>query len=205
MDTAERQAHWDDRYRTAGADQVSWYAPAATVSLELVDALGVGPDTAVIDIGGGASHLVDHLVARGFGDVTVLDVSAEALDVAAARVGAGTATWVRTDLLTWVPERRYGLWHDRAVLHFLTEPTDRARYRSILEASVVPGGAVIVATFAPDGPETCSGLPVVRYDPAGLAAVLGERFEVTADRREDHVTPAGGIQPFTWIAARRTG
>ena len=201
---ADRQEHWDDRYTTIGEAAVSWHEPEPTMSLEVLDAAGVTPDASVIDVGGGASRLVDALVARGFGDVTVLDVSAAALDEARRRVGEATpVTWLHQDLLHWVPERTWTVWHDRAVFHFLTEPTDREAYRQLLRRAVAPGGVVVVATFAQDGPEWCSGLPVRRYAATELARELGADLEVLASGSTVHRTPAGGVQPFTWVALRR--
>lgn len=200
-----RSEYWDDVYRTRGADHVSWFQPEPTRSLQLIERLDVGPDTGVVDIGGGASLLVDRLAQRGFGDLTVLDVSSVALGVARRRLGSrATVRWVNQDVLTWVPERRYGLWHDRAVFHFLTEAPDRARYVDAARRALEPDGLVILATFAEDGPEYCSGLPVARYDADQLAAVLGSGFQPLAAEREKHVTPTGATQAFTWLAARRT-
>jgi SAM-dependent methyltransferase len=204
VEQSSRRAHWDERYRTVGPERVSWFETEPVVSLQVLDALGVEPPTSVIDVGGGASALVDRLVDRGFGDVTVLDVSAEALAVSRSRVASPAVTWLQADLLNWVPERRYGLWHDRAVFHFLDDAAERERYLAALRSAVEPGGWVVLATFARDGPETCSGLPVHRYDAAALAAVLGSGFELVSDRREDHVTPSGSVQHFTWAAFRAT-
>lgn len=182
---------------------MSWFQTEPTMSWELTGLLGVDPAAAVIDVGGGASPFVDRLVAAGYDDVTVLDVSDAALRAAERRVGtAAGVTWLHADLLEWRPERRYDLWHDRAVFHFLTDPAERTAYRERLDEGTAAGAAVIVATFAEDGPEQCSGLPVARYSAEGLAAALGDRFRVVAERRELHRTPAGGVQPFTWIAAR---
>jgi SAM-dependent methyltransferase len=201
-----RGAHWDDVYRARGAETVSWFQPEPTMSLALLDALGVGPDAAVIDIGGGASTLVDHLVRRGYGDVTVLDVSAAALEEARDRVGADApVTWVREDLLSWRPRRRFDVWHDRAVFHFVTDPEERRRYLGLLGEAVGPDGALIMGTFAEDGPEVCSGLSVSRYSPVELTEQLGPRCEVVLAKREVHVTPAGALQPFTWVAGRIRG
>jgi SAM-dependent methyltransferase len=197
----DRGRHWDDVY---GADptRVSWYQPAPVVSLELIDRLGLGPDTPVVDVGGGASTLVDELLARRFTDVTVLDVSAAALSAARRRLGpaARRVQWLHEDLLRWRPVRRYGLWHDRAVFHFLVDDEDRNRYRRLLAGALRPGGGVIMATFGPSGPDRCSGLPVRRYGPDDLAAAVGGDFDVVATRHEDHTTPGGVIQSFIWVA-----
>jgi len=194
--------HWDGRYRGAGPTAVSWYQEHASVSVELIGALGLGPDAAVLDVGGGASPLVDDLLGQGYRDVTVLDVSAVALDAARARLGEPDGvTWVVHDLLTWSPARPWDLWHDRAVLHFLVDDTDRAGYATQLRRALNPGGGFVIGTFAPDGPAHCSGLPVRRYAPADLGALLGD-VDVVAERREVHRTPGGAEQPFTWVAGR---
>lgn len=205
MSSAERQAHWQAIYSRKGEADVSWFEAAPAVSLELIESLGVPPDAAVIDIGGGASRLVDHLLARGFADVTVLDLSAAALAAARARLGGAAAqvTWLAADATTWEPARHYDLWHDRAAFHFLTDADDRAAYVARLSRATVPGGHVIIGTFAPDGPERCSGLPVMRYDADSLAATLGPGFTLLHSRRHDHVTPAGVIQRFRFSAFRR--
>jgi hypothetical protein len=202
----ERAAHWDDAYRALGVESVSWFEPEPTMSLALLDALGIQTDDAVLDVGGGASTLVDHLVDRGFGDVTVLDVSVVALEEGQARLGSTTSVgWLREDLLSWRPPRRYDLWHDRAVFHFLTDPADRRRYLGVLADGTAPGGAVIMGTFAEDGPESCSGLRVARYGAADLCAELAPLFQPFVTKREVHVTPTGVLQPFTWVAGRMTG
>src|SRR5579864_1740996 len=158
-----RHRHWDSRYIEAGATRVSWYQPTAGMSLALIDRLGVPKDAPIIDVGGGASFLVDELLARGYTDLTVLDVSAIALSIARQRIGDGAPVrWLCEDVTSWQPERRYGLWHDRAVFHFLTEPDDRIKYVNALRQAISTVGAVIMATFASNGPEWCSGLPVTR-------------------------------------------
>lgn len=199
----EGAAHWDSSYRDRGAAGVSWFQSDPAVSLELIETLDVSADTAVVDIGGGASLLVDRLLASGFGDLTVLDVSEVALATARARLGAPPQVrWLCEDVLAWRPTRRYGLWHDRAVFHFLTDPAQRDTYVETLWSGIETGGAVIVGTFAADGPEFCSGLPVCRYTPEELADVLGPRLAVSETARELHTTPAGVVQPFTWVAGR---
>jgi SAM-dependent methyltransferase len=199
-----RGPYWDDRYEQIGADQVSWYQARPTISLELIDQLRIDPSTSVIDVGGGSSTLVDELLVRGFDDVTVLDVSDAALDVARARLfDRRGVTWLHTDVLSWTPGRQWRLWHDRAVFHFLTEPADRHAYLQQLAKGLAAGGAFIIATFAPDGPVQCSGLPVSRYDADGLADVITTAVAgatILSSRDEDHTTPAGATQPFTWIA-----
>jgi SAM-dependent methyltransferase len=193
--------HWDAAYSTRGIERVSWFQAVPETSLELVHALDILADAAVIDVGGGASFLVDELLDRGYGDLTVLDLSAAALEATQRRLPAGGhVEFIRADLLEWEPDRHYDLWHDRAVFHFLVDDADKDGYVATLRRAVEPGGKVIVGTFAEDGPETCSGLPVDRYSTADLVAALGDGFDVLETRRERHVTPRGAVQPFTWVA-----
>jgi hypothetical protein len=200
-----RAAHWDAAYETHGVTEVSWFQTEPVVSLELIEMLGIPRDAAVIDIGGGASPLVDRLVERGFNDLSVLDISDTALGAARQRLGpSARVSWLHEDLFAWRPSRRFDLWHDRAVFHFLVGKEDRDAYLDTLRAAIAPGGALIVATFAEDGPEYCSGLPVARYSAIDLGSVFGEGFAVVETRREVHTTPAGATQPFTWVAARAT-
>ncbi len=152
---------------------MSWYQPEPAMSLALIDRLRVPKGAPVVDVGGGASLLVDRLVARGYTDLTVLDVSSTALEIARRRLGdTAPVRWLHEDLLSWQPERRYALWHDRAVFHFLTDAAERAKYLSIVRQTLGDSGALIIATFASDGPERCSGLPVARYDAEGLERLL---------------------------------
>lgn len=197
-----QQAHWDALYRRFTPAGVSWYQPQARFSLALVRALELRADTPVLDVGGGASCFVDGLIAQGFCDVSVLDISSAALDSARRRLGPDSGVhWIHEDVLSWHTDRRYGLWHDRAVYHFLTSPRDQHSYREALAEAVGSPGYVILGTFAPDGPEACSGLPVVRYGVEDLAASLGPGFRVVRACRELHLTPAGKVQPFTWVSA----
>lgn len=200
-----RHAHWDEVYRTKAVDSVSWYQPRPEPSLEALDAFGCASTAAFIDIGAGASRLVDHLVARGWSDLTVLDIAAPALEVAKARLGAQAAQvrWQVADITQWRPDRIYDIWHDRAVLHFLTEPEQRAAYVAALEAGTAAGALVIIATFALDGPERCSGLVVQRYSAEILSSALGDRFALQRAWGESHATPGGGLQSFQWCAFRR--
>ena len=194
-----RATHWDTAYLDAPAH--SWDQERADRSLAALTDGGV-PDH-VLDVGGGASPLAGQLLDVGVRQVTVLDVSAAALAEHAARLGARAdrVRWVEADVTRWTPEEQVDAWHDRAVFHFLTAAADRQAYRRRLHASVVPGGRVVVATFAPDGPDRCSGLPVARYEGAALSAELG-LTDVTFDR-EVHTTPWGAPQAFTWVIGRR--
>ena len=198
-------AHWDEAY-TQGDTARSWFQAAPEMSLRMLDAAGVTPADSVIDVGGGASPLAGVLLGRGFRDVTVLDVSAAAMEHARRRLGpqAGQVHWLPADILAWRPPRRYAAWHDRAVFHFLTAEPDRRDYRRTLAEAAAPGAVAVVGCFAPDGPHRCSGLPVARYGPGDLAAELGPDWALVAGDREEHTTPAGRTQPFTWVALRRT-
>jgi hypothetical protein len=200
----EVAAQWESVYKDNQVNGVSWFQDEPVVSLDLVDRLGVHKDARVIDIGGGASLFVDFLLSRGFSDLTVLDLSRRALRASQERIGAeANVTWLVHNLLTWEPAQCFDLWHDRAVFHFL-KPNEIKVYQDLLRRSVAPGGFVVMATFAPDGPEWCSGLPVTRYNADQLGEVLGNEFTVVEQRREVHTTPSGAQQPFTWIAASRS-
>jgi len=203
--TEDRQTHWDRVYTTRAPESVSWFQPSPDRSLKMVEATGAGAGARIVDIGGGASSLVDRLLERGF-QVTVLDVAEPALETVRRRLGdrAQAVDWQVADITRWRPAKGYDVWHDRAVFHFLTEAPDRRRYVSALQAALKPGGWAILATFAEDGPERCSGLPVRRYSPAALASELGEGFELIEHDRENHVTPGGGEQVFTWTLFRKT-
>lgn len=200
--------HWDDLYASKGATQPSFYAPHLARSLELLERAGLHADASVIDVGGGASTLVDDLLARGVHRVTVADLSERALDLSRARLGelAHTVTWLVGDVTRLeLPRAAYDLWHDRAVFHFLVDPASRAAYRARLAAALKPGGSVVVASFAPDGPERCCGLPVRRYSADALAAELRADFTLEGAAREAHRTPAGATQPFIYAWLRRRG
>ncbi|MBH5403165.1 class I SAM-dependent methyltransferase [Bradyrhizobium sp. CNPSo 4010] len=202
---SDRSTHWDHVYATKGEAEVSWYQDSPATSLAMIRAAGSDRDTAIIDVGGGASRLVDALLQDGYRDVAVLDLSANALEAAKKRIGqaASTVDWIVADATTWRPTKTYDVWHDRAAFHFLTDPRDRAAYVQRLRSAVKPGGHVIIATFAPDGPEKCSGLPVQRHDSASLAAELGPEFELIEARSETHHTPWNSTQAFQFSRFRR--
>ena len=194
--------HWDDRYGTIGETSLSWFEETPTVSLQLLDQLGVTAHDSVLDVGGGASRLVDHLLERGHRDVAVLDVSAVALSEARFRLGdPGWVEWIERDLLSWEPPRRWSVWHDRAVLHFLVDDDHRAAYVRLLRHTLEPGGAFVIGVFAEDGPTECSGLAVRRSTADELMDLLGD-VEVVAQLRHVHRTPGGIDQPFNWLAGR---
>lgn len=197
-------AHWDEAY-AQGAATRSWFEQEPGMSLRMLAAAGVVAADSVIDVGGGASALAGALLERGFTDITVLDVSAAGIRAARQQLGARAdrVRWLIADLLTWQPSRQYRAWHDRAVFHFLTTAPDRRRYVAALDAATGPGAVGVFGTFAPDGPERCSGLPVARYRAPDLAAQLGDQWTLIGQDREEHLTPAGVIQPFAWAALRK--
>lgn len=229
---ATRTAHWQGVYGSKAETQVSWFEASPALSLELMAEAGFATDIpatdipataggatgdmparkeAIIDIGGGASRLVDELLRRGYRALSVLDISATALETARDRLAhdpvlrpaAAGVTWIAADITRWRPDRSYDLWHDRAALHFLTDPADQQAYRAALAAALRPCGIAIIGTFAPEGPERCSNLPVQRHDAASLAQLFGPGFELLATRRHDHVTPWGAVQHFQFSTFRR--
>ncbi|WP_213286145.1 trans-aconitate 2-methyltransferase [Bradyrhizobium sp. sGM-13] len=211
MGDAGRQAHWENVYTTKRENEVSWFQQNPAPSLDLIVQAGVTHQSAIIDIGGGASRLVDNLLEQGFEDVTVLDLSAAALAIAKRRLeshvgaGAGRVSWIVADATTWEPVKPYDIWHDRAAFHFLTDAGDRAAYIARLKRGLKIGGHAIIATFAPDGPEKCSGLPVARYDSESLGRTLGAAFKLVHTQRHEHATPWGSRQAFQFSVFRREG
>lgn len=194
-----QKTYWDCIYATKAPDAVSWRQQKPGVSLALIDRLGLPLNAAIIDVGGGASTLVDHLRLAGFADIAVLDISEYALLHAKARLGdkdAARVEWIVADVTRWRPHRRFDLWHDRAVLHFLTAPADQDAYAKALAASLKPGGSAVVGGFAPGGPNRCSGLDVVHHDAESLGALLGPSFKMVEIMDEIHRTPQGVAQPF---------
>lgn len=201
----EQQAHWEHVYQTKAADAVSWYRPHLERSLELIRRSAPDFSAAVIDVGGGESTLVDDLLAAGYRDVTVLDISVTALEVAQRRLGSNgqCVTWLAADITDIeLPEHRYDVWHDRAVFHFLTDTAQRAAYVRQVARSVRPGGYVIVATFGPEGPQKCSGLDVVRYDAGALHDEFGAEFRLLDSTTELHQTPFGVTQQFVYCLCK---
>jgi SAM-dependent methyltransferase len=205
MNDANRGAHWENVYRTKGEREVSWFQETPSISLELIRSADATRHSAIVDIGGGASRIVDALVDEGYAAVTVLDLSESALAAARTRLGPAAAgvTWIVADVVSWTPPRRFDLWHDRAAFHFLTDAADRTAYVECLREALAPGGHAIIATFALDGPERCSGLPVIRYDAVSLGNVLGSAFNLVETRRHDHHTPMGSTQRFQFSVFRR--
>ena len=202
MDT---KTHWEKVYTTKAPDQLSWYRPHLETSIVLIERSVSDPSASIIDIGGGESTLVDDLLARGFQNVTVLDVSQVAIDATKQRLGqvAGRVQWVTADITgVQLHPAAYDVWHDRAVFHFLTAPEQRAAYVRQVARSVKAGGHVIVSTFGPEGPTKCSGLDVVRYDAEALHEEFGTRFRLVESSKELHETPFGTIQQFLYCYCR---
>lgn len=200
--------HWEAVYQRKGVKEVSWFRPHLEQSLHFIDGAHLPPDAALIDVGAGASTLVDDLLARGFRDVTALDLSSSALEAAKQRLGdrATRVKWIVGDITAvGLPEQAYDFWHDRAVFHFLTNEQDRRRYVEQVRRSLRPGGHIVVATFSHEGPTSCSGLEVKRYGEDELHAVFGDDFEKVACARETHVTPSGKPQAFLYCACRLRG
>lgn len=200
------KAHWERVYEMKPPTEVSWYQPVPARSLELIRATGEPLTVPVLDVGGGASTLVDHLLGEGYSDITVLDIAANALDHARDRLGelAARVTWVEADITHFRPMREYTLWHDRAVFHFLTQSNERERYLAVLRSALRPKGHFVLATFGPEGPTRCSGLSVQRYSVRDITALLGPQFELRMHQLETHRTPMGTVQQFLyawWQAA----
>lgn len=207
MTPADRKRHWEEVYRSKPAVETSWYQAEPSTSLAMIRSTGAEPHQGLIDVGGGASLLVDHLLQLGYRDLTVLDLSAEAMEQAKRRLGAsaGGVQWVVADITEFTPDRHFEIWHDRAAFHFLTDPSDRGRYVEALRSALRPGGQAIIAAFAPDGPERCSGLDIVRYDADAMGAILGSAFRLLEERRETHRTPLGREQRFGFFRFKYTG
>lgn len=194
------RTHWEQVYQTRSATELSWYQPTPQRSLALIRATGVSLDAPLLDVGGGTSTLVDHLLGDGYTDVTVLDIASSALAAAKARLGEAShrVSWIEADITRFTPTRRYALWHDRAVFHFLVEAEGRQRYLDVLHQTLVRGGHLILATFGPMGPERCSGLPVHRYSLSELETLLSPHFRLVRGELEEHFTPQGKPQQFLY-------
>jgi SAM-dependent methyltransferase len=205
VSSIERHIHWEKLYQSKSEQEVSWFQESPALSLDLIRATGVTTVAPIIEVGGGASRLVDALLDAGFTAVTVLDLSERALATAKARLGARSAKvkWIAADVTTWEPSETYDVWHDWAAFHFLADSKDRVAYAERALRAVRPGGQVIIGTFALDGPERCSGLPVARYDAASLGVALGPSFDLVESRTDAHQTPTGTIQRFQFSRFRR--
>lgn len=198
--------HWERVYTTKASDSVSWFQEHANQSVQLIRDTGLDKDAVIIDVGGGASRLVDDLLLEGYSDLTVLDLSQAALSITKNRLGnyADAVHWLEGDITRLeLPKHRFDIWHDRAVFHFLTDSLDRQAYVERVIYAVRPGGHIIIATFAEDGPERCSGLPVRRYRPEALHAEFGDAFLLISHEKESHHTPLGTVQQFVYCYCRK--
>lgn len=203
--STEKKAHWERVYSNIAPIDASWFQRNSAQSLRLIRASGLPKDAPVIDVGSGSSLLVDQLLIEGYTRLSVLDISARALDNTRRRLGEDSdrIQFIEEDVRTFVPRQTFALWHDRAMFHFLTDPEDRELYVKALKRSLAPGGYLILAAFAVGGPARCSGLEIVQYDVEKLLNVLGGEFELVEETKEDHVTPAGRIQKFAYFLLRR--
>ena len=197
--------HWEKVYFSGSPEEKSWYQSKPALSLELIRSCGLSHEDPLIDVGGGASVLVDFLLQAGFTKLTVLDLSAEALQRSRARLGARSShvNWVVENVTRYRPDESFCLWHDRAAFHFLTDAQDRAAYVKVAKSAVRPGGFIVLATFAPEGPERCSGLEVARHDENTVFADFGNHFELLTKQTEAHQTPQGKAQLFNYFLLRR--
>ena len=203
----DRKSHWEQVYATRMAEKLGWYKPRLDTSLSWLAELNLGRSASIIDVGGGASTLVDDLVDAGYESITVLDVAEEALAASKKRLGRQSemVMWLSGDITDYsLPPNRFALWHDRAMLHFLVDAEQRDAYHANLMQSLQPGGHVIIGVFAPEAPEKCSGLPVRRYDADSLARFLGDAFELLRQHKEMHVTPGGVEQMYVYCLFRRS-
>jgi hypothetical protein len=200
---ADRRDHWNDIYASVDPEAVSWYEPVPAVSLRLIRSVA-SPSSSVVDVGAGESTLVDQLLADGFEDTTLVDISSTALHAVRRRLGdaAKKVRFVESDVLVWQVDRAFDLWHDRAVFHFLTSTDEREQYVRLTSEAVTEHGAIVLATFAEDGPDHCSGLRVERYSAAALAGLFPS-FELAHAERIEHITPSASVQPFTYVVLQR--
>ncbi len=203
----DRKQHWETVHGRKVPEETSWYQATPGLSLSMITNTGLGPEASLVDIGAGASLLVDHLLDLGYRDLTVVDISSAALNRARKRLGerATRVNWVEADATSFTPSRQFDLWHDRAAFHFLTERTDRQQYMEMLRKALEPDGQVIMATFAPGGPVKCSGLDIVQYDATRLGKELGTEFILQEQQAEQHETPAGVRQLFNFFRFKRRG
>ncbi len=201
----DRKDHWERIYSDKQSTEVSWYQQHPERSFDLIKATGIDMAARIIDIGGGASTLVDFLLDAGYQNLSVLDIAHSAIEQAKVRLGdrSDKVEWLECDITRFAPEQPYDLWHDRAVFHFLTDETDRSSYVQAMSNALSPGAHAIIATFDLDGPEKCSGLDVVRYSPETMSAVLGENFELVEVSMEEHITPGDSSQSFVYCRFKR--
>ena len=201
----DRKSHWEEVYSNKVSTEVSWYQQHPEYSLEHIDATGVKKSARIIDIGGGASTLVDYLLDADYTNLSVLDISHAAIEQARTRLGkrADDVQWFEKDITVFSPQLPFDVWHDRAVFHFLTDPIDRSSYVHVMTRALKPGAFAMIATFDLNGPEQCSGLDVQRYSPESMSAALGDSFELIDTSTEVHVTPNGMMQNFVYCRFMR--
>ena len=201
MDHVEsKRKHWETIYNTKKLQEVSWYQLVPATSLDFIKETGISKDAAIIDVGGGDSFLVDHLLSLGFTNISVLDISGKALERARHRLGskAQKVTWIESDITTFKPKEKYDLWHDRAAFHFLNEPEDILKYMQVLEAAIKPNGFLMIGTFSENGPAKCSGIEIKQYAVEELKAIVPSSFLFLEGENIEHPTPTGNIQDFTF-------
>ncbi|MFM2134985.1 MAG: hypothetical protein RL021_385 [Bacteroidota bacterium] len=205
METFDRKKHWEDIYQTKQLESCSWYQPAPVTSITLIEDGGIPLSSKIIDVGGGDSFLVDRLLDKGYTDITVLDISEAAIQRAKQRLGSRgeKVNWVVSDVTRFTPNEKYDVWHDRATFHFLTDPAETGKYVEIVEASIAPGGKLIVGTFSETGPKKCSGIEIKQYSQEGLAAVFSKGFTKRSCMNVDHMTPSSTVQNFTFCSFQR--
>lgn len=201
----DKQSHWQNVYQTKSLTDVSWYQQVPLQSLEFIEKFNLPKDAAIIDIGGGDSLLADNLLLLGYTNITVLDISAAAVEKAKQRLGANAARikWIVSDILDFQPAEKYDCWHDRATFHFLTEQNDIERYVNIANAAVNTDGKIVVATFSTEGPLQCSGLPVKQYSETALSKTLQHWFKKIKCITADHITPFNTIQHFIFCSFQK--
>lgn len=202
----DRKSHWENVYQTKGRNEVSWFREHLDTSLQMITNTGVGRDAAIIDVGGGNSNLVDDLLERGYVDVSVIDISGKAISDSKGRLGraAEQVNWLIADITDIeLPANHFGVWHDRAVFHFLIDSEDRRKYVELVMRSVKLGGHIIVASFGLKGPQKCSGLDVMRYSPESMHGEFGNNFQLVECVNETHNTPSGKIQDFLYCYCRK--
>ena len=200
-----RKLHWEQIYKSKSPKEVSWTQTYPSLSLMLIEAIGIGKEQGIIDVGGGTSPLVDCLLDKGFKKIAVLDISAHALEIAKTRldVRADNVEWYEADVTEFQPPHKFGVWHDRAVFHFLTDEEDQRKYVRVLKKTLVPGCHLVMATFAIDGPKRCSGLDTAQYDEKSMSSQLGDEFELLEKVDETHITPGNKEQKFTYFLYKR--
>ncbi|NNE29747.1 MAG: class I SAM-dependent methyltransferase [Saprospiraceae bacterium] len=205
MEGFDRKAHWENIYETRPLDTVSWYQPKPETSLRYFKALATRKDARILDVGGGDSFLVDHLLDEGYSDITILDISEKGIERAKARLGdrAEKITWINSDITNFEPEGQYDLWHDRAAFHFLNSEEEIQKYLEIASKAIRPGGNLVLGTFSTEGPTKCSGIEIRQYSPGSMIELFGKNFFNVGYQTIDHKTPKGGLQNFVFCSFQR--